>query len=98
MKILSEEETEGNVTFDVELTDEETDLLVLAGLQKMIEDSGLPVVAVRASKMMKVSVKSTQHDLSEEEVSLLVNLGFNKVIKEFLDRLDEEKPQKDDVK
>jgi hypothetical protein len=96
MKILSEKELDDNVSFEVELTDEETDMLILAGLQKMIEDSGLPVMAIKASKSMKVETTKS-HDLTPEETSELVNLGFNKVIKDYIDKQDalenERKPQ-----
>ena len=85
MKILNETELEDSTSFDVELTDEETDLLILAGLQHMIEESGLPVMAVKASKAMRVE-DSKSHELTPEEISELVNLGFNKVLKDYLEK------------
>lgn len=83
MEILEPEKLENGEPFQVNLTDEEIDMLIILGLQFIIEESKLPVIAIKASKNIK---HMDTYDLSKEELSELVSNGFNKMLRDFLNK------------
>jgi hypothetical protein len=89
MEILSEEETSDGYKLEVDLNEEETNALILAGIQSIIDEEDLDVVAkplLNKSQLTSTDVKI--HNLSSDETAVLVNLGFNKVIRDSLSKLD----------
>jgi len=89
MKILEPEKLEAGEPFKIDLTEGEIDTLILIALKDLIKESGLPVVAVKASENIE-GVRT--HDLTEDELSELVSIGFNAVLKNFINKeLEDEK-------
>ena len=75
MNILEPEKLEAGEPFKIDLTDEETDALALAGLQKIIRDSNIPVIAKKASKKLtglNTAITGKTCDLYYDELSELV--------------------------
>ena len=97
IEVLSIEEKDGMAHLEVEMSLGEYRILVLAGLQLVIEDLGygekvkaIPIEQAEKFKGMIDKKGVKQHELSDEEEQFLLNLAFNEALRSHIDRLENE--------